>query len=172
MTIKKDAYEAMVRGDVQEFERLLRLHPDELSREPTGRILMHGAAGRGQLACVEVLGKHGIDVNVADGDEPQGALARAASEGHLHVVRWLLGQGAKVNYVVEGKTWCTALTGAISGGHLQVVKMLIEHGADVNANGPGLTPLGYALTYNHHEIASFLRSVGAKTAAELGDPLR
>jgi ankyrin repeat protein len=163
MTISKDAYEAMVRDDLDEFKRLVGEHSEAILGDGGGTFFLHHAAGRGRLKFVQLLVQHGIDVNVPrDEDDFEGPIIHAAAEGHLDVVRWLFDQGARVNSIKDDKTWCSALTLAIAGGHMEMVKLLVERGADVNAPGPGLTPLGYALAYNYLEIAEYLQSVGAK----------
>jgi ankyrin repeat protein len=98
---------------------------------------------------------------------PEGVIYRAAENGHLEVVRWLLDQGAKVNFLVDGQVRCIALTRAIAGGYLDVVKLLAERGAEVNSRPAERTALDLALMYQQSDIADYLLSVGAKRAAEL-----
>jgi hypothetical protein len=137
-------YEAMVRGDAGEFERLLAEHP-RMRRYDDGRDRWLGeAATEGSLPVIQLLVRLGTDVNEpANNDSvacPEGVIYRAAEMGHLEVVRWLLDRGAKVNHVVAGQTRCYALSGAARGGYLEVVKLLVERGAAVNACWAGLTP--------------------------------
>ena len=57
---------------------------------------------------------------------------------------------------------------AAYGGHKEVAELLIAKGADVNAKGKvGLTPLHWAITYNHPETIDLLRKHGDKTGEEL-----
>src|SRR5947209_17067 len=123
-------YEALCRHDAAEFERLLEAHPN-LRRYDDGRDRWLGeAATEGALPVVQLLVRRGTDVNEpANNDSvpcPEGVVYRAAEMGHLDVVRWLLDQGAEVNFTVEGQTRCYALSGAARGGYLAVVKLLVE----------------------------------------------
>ena len=60
-------------------------------------------------------------------------LSYAAREGHLHIVRLLLEQGADPNTPEEGAPEGLALFWACYGNHLHVAELLLEHGANPNA---------------------------------------
>jgi uncharacterized protein len=169
--IPEQMYNAIQEGKTAKFKRLLEQHP-ELFHYPDGRSMWFSdAASAGQLPIVKLLVRMGVDVNErANNDSvasPEGVIYRAAGEGHLEVVRWLLDQGAQVNFVVKGQTRCYALSQAACEGHLDVVKLLVERGADVNACWAEMTPLNFALDYGQEEVAAYLRSVGGKEADEL-----
>ncbi len=168
MTPREATYDAMVRGDVSTFEKMVDRHPEEWSHNE-GVYYLSAAAGRGQLEIVQALVRRGVDVNAVRDNEndPEGAVVSAADSGRLEVTHWLVNQGATLNHVVSGKTRCFALTGAVVGGYLEVVKLLVARGADVNATGGRTTPLGYAVGFNQPAIADYLRSVGAKLPDEL-----
>jgi ankyrin repeat protein len=70
-------------------------------------------------------------------------LSYAAREGHLHIVRLLLEQGADPNTPEEGAPEGLALFGACCGNHLDVAELLLEHGANPNA---GVDSSGCCLT--------------------------
>lgn len=92
----------------------------------------------------------------------------AAMNGSLTMVRWLREHGADINHSIHGKPASMPLLSAAHMGHLDVVRYLVEHGAVVNfVNGFGLSPLDYAAQFNHPEVADYLRSVGAKSGADL-----
>lgn len=157
-------------GNLVEFRSLLRAYP-ELLRGSDGRDRwMWQAAIIGNLPFLQCLVGLGQDVNesmdVPDPEDPfcqfEGPILHAAGEGHLEVVRWLLEQGAKINYTVNGKIRCLPLLRAASYGHLEVAKLLVDHGADIHAAFNGHTPLSQAVNYGHPEVAEYLRSVGAK----------
>jgi len=57
-------------------------------------------------------------------------LWRAAENGHLKTVEFLIGQGEDVNSAKRRKT---SLMRAANGGHYNTARLLIEHGADVDA---------------------------------------
>lgn len=93
---------------------------------------------------------------------------QVALQGNLPFVEWLLEHGAEINHPVHGKPASMTLLTAAHMGHLDVTRYLVEHGAVVNfVNGFGLSPLDYAERFNHPELAEYLRSVGAKSGAEL-----
>jgi ankyrin repeat protein len=70
-------------------------------------------------------------------------LSYAAGEGHLHIVRLLLEQGAEPNTPEEGAADGRALFAACCGNHLEVAQLLLEHGANPNA---GMDSSGCCLT--------------------------
>jgi ankyrin repeat protein len=60
-------------------------------------------------------------------------LSYAAQEGHLHIVRLLLKQGADPNIPEDTAQQGLALYCACCGNHLEVAQLLLEHGANPNA---------------------------------------
>ena len=117
----------------------------------------------------------------------------AARSGNLVMVGNLLRAGVDVN--AEGGPLKnsrddhdtfnrTALHAAAYRGHLEVVKMLLEHkDSDINrihmptpydqSNHRGaipLTPLAYAVVYNHVSVVKFLLKKGADTNVQLVTP--
>jgi ankyrin repeat protein len=154
-------------GDLVEFTRLLRAHPEYLRHVDGTDLWMWRAAMGGQLPFVQALVDLGLDVNVPkdreDPDDPyscpEGPILQAASEGHLNVVRWLLDHGAKINYVVQGKPRCLPLMRAAGNGHIDVVKLLVEHGADVHATWKGVNALTHAYNYGQQSVSDYLRSL-------------
>jgi ankyrin repeat protein len=154
--------DALIDGDFVEFRKLMLAHPEQL-RDANGKDeWLYLSAQLGQLEFVRFLVELGIGVNEPHDHGPDGAILRAANEGHIEVARWLLDRGATINHTIEGKNTCFSLTGAIVGGHLEMVKLLVERGADVNYKWGGMTPLSYSLTYDRAEITAYLRSVGAR----------
>jgi ankyrin repeat protein len=94
-------------------------------------------------------------------------LSYAAREGHLHIVRLLLEQGAEPNTPEEAASDGRALYEACCRNHLEVARLLLEHGANPNA---GMDSSECCLTIGevyHGEQAKplqqLLRSHGAYT---------
>jgi ankyrin repeat protein len=158
--------DALADGDFAEFRKLMLAHPEQL-RDASGKDeWLYLSAQLGQLEFVTFLVALGIGVNEPLDDGPDGAILRAANEGHVDVARWFLDHGATINHIIEGKNTCFSLTGAIVGGHLAMVKLLVGRGADVNYEWGGMTPLSYALAYKQTEIAAYLRSIGARVPSQ------
>jgi ankyrin repeat protein len=94
-------------------------------------------------------------------------LSHAAREGHLHIVRRLLEEGAEPNTPEESAPDGLALFEACQGNHLEVARLLLEHGANPNA---GVDSCGCCLTIGkvYHgpqakPLERLLRSHGAYT---------
>jgi len=90
--------------------------------------LLFEAAYRGELEIVEtalIL----ADVN-AKAEYGDTALNKAASEGHLEVVKLLIERGADVNN--KGGADLTPIMNAATGGHIKVVEFLISKGAIIS----------------------------------------
>ena len=64
-------------------------------------------------------------VCVQMGESP---IIRAAHNGHLHTVRFLIEHGADVNAIDMGDN--TAIHWAAMRGHVEIVKYLLQQGAD------------------------------------------
>lgn len=98
------------------------------------------AARHGRLATVRCLVELGVGVNEADGDGVRlfSPLFSAACGGHLAVVTYLVGIGARVDVTAISPS---PLVIAAFEGHLAVVDFLLAKGAPVNAANNDGTPL-------------------------------
>jgi len=107
----------------------------------------------------------------ADVKSRHAALALAAQYGHADVVQLLLDAGEDPSrYNPPGMhTHGTPLHSAAFGGHSSAVQRLVERGARcdmIDTVWQG-TPLDWAIYGKQKDIETYLRSRGAKTAAEL-----
>lgn len=75
------------------------------------------------------------------------------------------GRGSGINGTIGPQMFSdTPLHIAAREGSLNIVKLLVEHNAKLSElDDFGLSPLDYAIDHNHKEIASYLRSKGAKS---------
>jgi len=97
---------------------------------------------------------------------PKEPSSTAAGTGQLEVVRWMLENGARINYIVHGKPRCKPLQWAAAFGHLEVVKLLVQHGADIHANWGATNANTAAEDHGHFDIRDYLHSLGARTLRE------
>jgi ankyrin repeat protein len=94
-------------------------------------------------------------------------LSHAAREGHLHIVRLLLEQGADPNIPEDAAPHGRALFEACHANRLQVAQLLLEHGANPNAgtdsNGCCLTICQVCHGNQAKPLQQLLRRHGAYT---------
>lgn len=120
---------------------------------------------------VSTLFDFGADINAPVGsNDPEGVIELTCLGGpvKLNAARRLLELGAKINFDTPNGVRCRTLIFAISKGSLEMVKLLIQYGAAFNSPERGLTALDHATTRGQSEIAEYLRSIGGKTAKEMG----
>jgi len=94
---------------------------------------LHVATLSGLSECVNILLKHGAEVDASDKGSVGGtALYASAEKGYVEIAKLLIEHGANVNgRTKEGKT---ALMIAAAKGSSELVGLLIDKGADVNAS--------------------------------------
>ena len=82
-------------------------------------------------------------------------------EGHLEIVRLLIGGGADIDK--PNDRGCTPLYIGCFEGHLEIVRSLIKGGADIDkTNDRGLTSLDFGCLRGHLDVARLLLASGAK----------
>lgn len=113
--------------------------------------LLHSAAGRGQLAAVQLLLTPEVSPGLADG-WGRTALFHAATNGSTNVIAWLTGRGAR-----------HTLFDAIALGDQRRVDALLTEtrGLANTTNTQTMTPLLYALDRGEKEIVRRLLAAGA-----------
>ena len=157
---------AFLDGNLEEFTRLLRAHPECLRLDNGMDYWMKSAAQNGQLPFIQALVDLGMDVNNPNyPDDPEGPIVQAADFGHYEVVRWLLDHGAKINFVVNGKPRCIPLVSAATQGHLDVAKLLVEHGAEIHATWNSINAISQAEDFGKWTVFDYLHSLGAGLCA-------
>jgi ankyrin repeat protein len=79
----------------------------------------------------------------------------AVKNGHLKTVKYLVEQGADIHARND-----YAVRWAARKGHFEIVKYLVENGADIYARNE--LALSWAVTNNHFRIANYLKSIAEK----------
>lgn len=125
-------------------------------------------AQRGFLASLmaERPGITNIDCFIAP--ERCSPLFLAAEAGHLDAVRYLLNQGASVDFQNEHGE--TPLQIACANGHVAVIQLLLEHGANLQHAVDGVTPLSIACENGHLDAVKLLLGQGATLEAAPDGP--
>lgn len=151
------------KGLLQEVQEILQQHPEWIGlHNDIQRTALHLAAGT-SLPIVELLLRHGADVNVRDfGDNTP--LHMAAEAGKLEIVRALLAKKADVLAVNRQRV--TPILNAASSGSVPVVEALLAAGADLkNVDNLGETALHRAATSGQVELIKLLLARGFEVDA-------
>ena len=97
----------------------------------------------------------------------ENALLKACEKGAIHIVKYLVDQGADKE--AQDKDGRTLLHWASYQGHVEVVKYLIEKEADKEVQDKnGRTPLHFASENGHVEVVTYLVEKGADKEAKTG----
>ncbi|RYP61448.1 hypothetical protein DL770_009789 [Monosporascus sp. CRB-9-2] len=148
---------AAVTNDREALVRVLL----ERGAEATGLLIEACSHKPVNMAIVKLLVKHGADIEAKN--ERATPLTKAAANGDLECVRYLVELGADVN--VRGPQDTTPLMFAARGGYLSCVRCLLEHDAELNSRDKfGESALFEAAAWNHFEVAEFLLDRGADAA--------
>ena len=104
----------------------------------------------------------GVQPSPADADTGMTLLHKAALQGQLEVVKWIVNQPEPA---LDGKNKYgrSALHFACDAGHAEIVTLLVEANADVNCTSlGGLTPLHVAARQNNAQCVSALFTAASK----------
>ena len=95
-------------------------------------------------------------------------LLYTASVGEVEAAKYLLSEGAEVNFQTQGKVLpqLTALHVAVRAGNMEMVKLLAHHGDCNRQDQWGFTPIHYATIARNKEIVAYLLSNGASATVE------
>ncbi|CAG0896138.1 unnamed protein product [Cyprideis torosa] len=97
----------------------------------------------------DILLEHGAHINTHSKEFKESALTLACYKGHLQMVKFLLENGANLSEEMH-----TGLMEASMDGHVEVVKVLLDHGAEVNMPQDSFeSPLTLAACGGHVELA-------------------
>lgn len=121
---------------------------------------IHLAAGKGNIALIDLLVRHGADINARDKDN-ETPLILASRWNEQQAVRKLLELGATRDNRDNGGM--TALFRAAMDNRAEVVGILADAGADPNVpTDSGLTALFAAAMRGHFDVAKRLVEAGAR----------
>ncbi len=127
------------------------------------------AARENNIVAVQELLGIGVDINSATIDGRWNALTRAANNGNVETVGFLVDSGANVNWVSSNHR--NALIRAAGNGHLEVVRLLASEGADLEYHNPQMptaTALTAAARENHSAVVEELLFWGADATGPAG----
>ncbi|AVP87217.1 hypothetical protein phytr_2610 [Candidatus Phycorickettsia trachydisci] len=129
------------------------------------------AVESGDLEMIKSSLEKGIDPNIrvtyleTGNTAPKATpLCQAAMFGHKDVVKYLVENGAEVNYKFSTNYQLYPLHVAAENGHLEIVKYLVQNGADIHTKSVSnkydclsdCTPLDLAVVKGHLEIVKYL----------------
>jgi ankyrin repeat protein len=169
---RKDLFEAARDGDVERVQELIDAGTDVNDTTaghgmPALAIAVDQASrDSGQVAVVELLLKHGADIDIRD-DMGRTLLVYALTNG-APVVKALLDAGIDVN--AQDNLGRTAISSAITGQDDEVFDLLLEYGADVNLSSDGSSiELQSAIANNHVDRVVKLLDLGVDVNARSSD---
>eukprot|EP01084_Bolivina_argentea_P028957 53782_1 len=139
---KINVFKAVERGNCRKLKEFLESGGGKAIRKTDPKFnatLLHWAALRNQVDCVEICIRAGADLEAKTNTNGT-PLMWACMEGSSRAVTTLLRRGADVNSVTT--SLATPMHHAASYGHAEVVSILLAHGAnptveDVYGNRPG-----------------------------------
>lgn len=126
----------------------------------TDGVSLHLSASAGNLPALELLLKHGTDVNGIPGGLPPLRYILEFTE-NLAGPRWLLEHGADANLAWGELNEAPVHIAARKGG-VELVELLAQHGADLlRSRGDGRTPHTIAALQGNRPVAAWLLAHGA-----------
>ena len=159
-----ELHEAAAAGNLPRVRELVEANLQlAKSYSPDGFPVMALAAAFGHEDVARYLHGKGSEINaVATNGTGYTALTGAVASSHAALAKWLVENGADVNYrYAKGHS---PLLEAAANGKLEIVKMLVEHGADPHMRTVGgKNALNFAQERGHQEIADYLLGVGLRT---------
>ena len=156
-----ELHEAAAAGSLPRVIELVERQPGlAKSYSPDGFPVMALAAAFGHEDVARYLHGKGAEINaVATNGTGYNALTGAVAGSHASLAKWLVENGADVNYrYAKGHS---PLLEASANGKLEIVRMLVEHGADPHMRTDlGKDGLNFAQERGHQEVAAYLQSIG------------
>lgn len=147
-------------------EYLLSKGADHTIAEKQGFYPIHGATHNNFIEVINVLLKHGIDINTQSKDSTTPlyySLGYVGQKTNINLVKFLLEKGANPN--IEHKNGHYPIHAAINSKDIDVLQLFIKNNEDANKTGAsGMTPLYFAVNYiGDVGIIDYLLEQGALT---------
>lgn len=161
-----ELHEAAAAGHLPRVKEVVDAEPGAAaSYSPDGFPVMALAAVFGHEEVARYLHGKGAEVNaISRNGTGYTALTGAVASNHAAITKWLVENGADVNYRY-GKGHSPLLEAA-ANGNLEIAKILLAHGADLNARtDDGKSALNFAEERGHAEVAALLRNAATFRAA-------
>ncbi|MFP4301561.1 MAG: ankyrin repeat domain-containing protein [Spirochaetaceae bacterium] len=152
--------ESAAEGREEDLFRFMRIGFDANTRDDRGVPLLVTAVKNRRESVVELLLKHGADVNLISQDRLTSPLMEAAVLGEDGIASTLIDAGADLN--LQSHNGQTALMMAISEGHTDLVKRLLAEGCETDqVDNLGMTARKYAELFKKEPILRLLDERGA-----------
>ena len=170
-------YTEITNGGSEKLKQLIKEYQDLVDFAMNEWGFAHEAAGCNNVDALKVFLDAGIhpDSSRPEPFRGQTLLWEAINAGAYNVVLCLLDAGANINLPFKGR-FSSPLVGAVYEGDIKIVKTLIERGADIHYTyihsdrKEKFNALKWAVEKEYHEIADYLRSLGAVMPVEEEKP--
>jgi ankyrin repeat protein len=155
-----ELHEAVAAGKLAKVRGFADAKP-ELARSysPDGFPMIALAAAFGHEDVARYLHEKGAEMNALATNGTGYNARRLARRRHSSIAKWLVENGADVNYrYAQGHS---PFLEAAANGNLEIVKLLVAHGADVHSRtDAGKSALNFAQEKGHQELVEYLQSLG------------
>jgi ankyrin repeat protein len=161
LSAASEVADAVMRGNQQVLQGLLRRKADVNAPQVDGTTALHWAARTGDLPTADLLLKAGAKASAAN-REGATPLLLASTNGDAGMIARLIQAGADPNALLT-KSGDTALMMAARSGKVDAVRVLLDAKANINAveTWGGTTALMWAVAERHPEAAKLLIERGA-----------
>ena len=127
---------------------------------------MHFAAMSNDISLVDLLIKHGGDINAQKNNGPTPLSSAASTKKNTQMIEALIARKADVSQVGEG---LTALHASVANGGVNNLKALLKMGVDPDLPADGFTALAFAVHLDNVSAVKELLSYGADPKLMLGN---
>lgn len=162
---------AAEKGTIETVQALLAAETNVNVTDAGGVTPLGLAAGRGDLAMVQLLLEHGALINGQEGTPfitpLQAASTKGQTKGHIDVMTFLLESGALVD-LTDARLF-TPLSLASMKGHTDAVALLLKHGAQVNAQAQNNKVTALMLATREGHVPTMQALLDAKAHIDLPD---